>query len=70
MTTLNTAKNLERLLDVIDPSLVLGYAERLSDLSECIRNGVTVYHFHDGSAAIASYREFKALESQELAMYA
>lgn len=66
MTTLNTAQNLQRLLDFINPALVLRYAEELSDISEPTQNGVTIYHFHDGSAALASSVEFRAVEYEEV----
>jgi len=59
---LNTAQNLERLLEFIDQALVLRYAEQLSDLSERALNGITIYHFHDGSTALSSSTEFKAVE--------
>jgi hypothetical protein len=65
MTTYNTAQNLQRLLEVIDQALVLRYAEQLSDLSEPRQDGVMIYHFHDGSAAVVSQHEFKALEYHE-----
>ncbi|MFY8130141.1 MAG: hypothetical protein ACOVML_04020 [Burkholderiaceae bacterium] len=70
MTTLNTAQNLQRLLEFLDQTLVLRYAEQLSDLLETAQNGVTIYHFHDGSAALASYHEFKAVEYEEVQMKA
>ncbi len=70
MTILNTAQNLEKLLQVIDPSLVLRYAEQLSDLSEPTQDGGTIYHFHDGSAALGSRHEFKAVEYEAIGFYA
>ncbi len=42
MTTLNTAQNLQRLLEFLDQTLVLRYAEQLSDLLETAQNGVTI----------------------------